>query len=266
MNTVLLEEMTWKDVEDYLKRENLIIVPIGSIEQHGPHLPLATDSINVQYLAEKAAQKCEVLVAPIIKYGISQNHIDFPGTLSLTPESLIHLIFDVCICCSHHGFKKILLLNGHGGNNATIDVAIIKLKNRLKDTIIGQAYITSLPDEKEDFLEDKIRYHADEGETSRVLVSAPNLVRMERAREEIPESSSGLFVFQEDQLFRQMTFYGLPRTKSVTKSGIFGNALLARLDKGRRLFENEIKGLVGEIEKLKAIDLRDYTEGWSTIF
>jgi creatinine amidohydrolase len=253
--------LSWKDIEEYLANQDLILLPIGSIEQHGPHLPLATDSIIAQYTAQRAAMECEVLVAPVIKYAISLNHIDFPGTLSLQPETLIQVAVDVCRCLSHHGFKKILIVNGHGGNNATIDVAIIKLKGQLRDTIIGQVYPGHLPKECEGVLEDDIRAHADEGETSRILAAAPQLVDMKRAKQEIPFSSSRLFSFQTSKILSQTTSYGLPRTKSVTQSGIFGNALLATPEKGKKLFEGEIKELVREIERLKAVDMKDYTEG-----
>ena len=266
MSIVLLEELSWKDVEEYLESQNLIVVPVGSIEQQGPHLPLGTDSILSQYIAEKAAAECQVLVAPMIKYGISHNHIDFPGTITVQPETLIQLIVDMCRCLSYHGFKKIILTNYHGVNSATIDVAIIKLKNDLQDTIIGQAYPGGLPEECEDVLEDKIRGHADEGETSKVLVVAPDLVRMDRAKKEYPVSTSGLISFDISEVLSQTTSYGFPRTKSVTKSGVFGAAELGTPEKGKKLLEPEIKQLVKEIERLKAVDLSDYTEGWPKIW
>ena len=261
MKMVLLEELSWKDVEEYLEEQNLILLPVGSIEQHGPHLPLATDSIIAQHIAEGAAKECGVLVAPPIKYAISLNHIDFPGTVSLQPETLIQVIWDVCRCLSHHGFKKILIVNGHGGNSATIDVAIIKLKGELRDTVIGQVYPGHLPKECEGLLEDDIRAHADEGETSRIMATAPHLVRRERAKQEIPHSTSGLFIFETSKILSQSISYGFPRTKAVSESGIFGNALLATPEKGVKLFDAEIRILVKEIERLKAVQMKDYTEG-----
>ncbi len=263
MRSVLLEELSWKDVENYLANGNLILLPVGSIEQHGPHLPVGTDSMIAQYLAEKAAQECNVLVAPAVKYAISLNHIDFPGTVTLRPETLIEVIADVCRCLSHHGFKKILIVNGHGGNNATLDVAIVKVKCELRDTIVGQVYPGHLPKECEGLLEDTMRAHADEGETSMILAIAPELVKMERAKQEIPVSSSGLFIFETSKILSQTTSFGLPRTKSVSPSGILGNASLGTPDKGKRLFDAQIKDLVGQIERLKAVNLKDYTEGGS---
>jgi creatinine amidohydrolase len=266
MNTVLIEELTWKDIEDYLLRDDLILLPVGSIEQHGPHLPLGTDSIDVQFVAVKAAERCNVLVAPILKYGISQHHMDFAGTISLTPDTLIQTIVEVCRCLAHHGFRKILLINGHGGNNASLDVSIIKMKNDLKDVIIGQVFLMSLHDGIKNLLEDKYRYHADETETSMMLATAPHLVKRERAIEEVPRSPSRLFMFDASQVFHQKTLFGAPRTKAVTDSGIFGDARLGTLDKGTRLIEAQVEGLAAEIEKLRAVNLKDYTEGFSKIF
>jgi creatinine amidohydrolase len=261
MKSALLEELSWFEVQEYLKSNDLIILPIGSIEQHGPHLPLATDSINVLYLATQAAASAEVLVAPIIKTGVSLNHIDFPGTISLQPENLTNIIIDVVRSLIHHGFKKIILLNGHGGNNSAIETAAIKLKVDFTKEIIGVLHSWLLCKEAASVLESPIRYHADEGETSRTLVSAKDLVRMDRAKSEIPTSKSGLFNFQITEVFKQVVFYGLPRTQTVTKSGIFGDASIASEKKGRALFEEMISNFIKEINRLKAVKLADYVEG-----
>lgn len=265
MDTVLLEELSWYDVKEYLNRENTIILPIASIEQHGPHLPLGTDSIDAEYIVKIAGEKSEVLVAPIIKYGISGNHIDFPGTITLSTDTLINLITDVCRSLTFHGFKKILILNGHGGNNATIDVAIVNLKTELPDTIVGQCYVGALFGASSEVLEDEIKYHADEGETSCILVAAPHLVKRDRIKQQTPQSKSGLFIFQGDELFAQTTFYNLPKTKAATPSGIFGNPPLASEEKGKYIIDKCVEVLVKEIEKLKAIDVSEFEEGWTKI-
>jgi creatinine amidohydrolase len=261
MDSVLLENLTWFDVKEYLKTESVILLPVGSIEQHGPHLPLATDSINVQHLAVKAAEASQVLVAPTIRPGVSFNHMKFPGTITLRPETLVELISDYVNCLVSHGFRKIILLNGHGGNNASIEIAAIKLKEQHPKVVIGVLHAWLLQKEGGKVLECPIQYHADEGETSEVLVSARHLVRMDRALEEIPHSRSGLFSFQISEVFNQTTFYGLPKTHTVTQSGIFGDATLATEEKGRVLFDEEITNLIREIENLKKLNLEDYVEG-----
>jgi len=261
MKSALMEELSWFDVQEYLKGDDLIILPIGSVEQHGPHLPLATDSINVLYLATQAATASGVLVAPTIKTGVSFNHFDFPGTLSVQPETLTSLIVDVVKSLIHHGFKKIILLNGHGGNNSAIETAAIKLKIDFTKQIIGVLHSWLLCKESADVLESPIRYHADEGETSRMLVSAGDLVNMDRAKLEVPHSKSGLFNFDIAEVFNQVVFCGLPRTQTVTKSGIFGDASIASAEKGQVLFKEMIENFIKEINRLKAVELEDYIEG-----
>jgi creatinine amidohydrolase len=261
MSSSLLENLTWFDVEQYLKKETVILLPVGSLEQHGPHLPLATDSINVTYLATRAAEVAQVLVAPTIKPGVSFNHMKFPGTMTLRPETLVELISDMVTSLVAHGFRKIILLNGHGGNNAAIETAAIKLKECHPKVVIGVLHSWLLSKESDRVLESPIRYHADEGETSRMLVSAKGLVRMDRAKKEIPHSRSGLFNFQISEVFNQTTFYGLPKTHTVTQSGIFGDATLATEEKGRIMFDEAIKNLTREIERLKSLNLEDYVEG-----
>ena len=261
MNRTLLENLTWLDVQEYLKKQNLVILPIGSFEQHGPHLPLSTDTINVQYLATQAAEACQVLVAPTIRVGVSFNHMHFPGTMTLQPETLVSVMADMVRSLVSHGFRKLILLNGHGGNNAAIEVAAIKLKEEYPKVVIGVLHSWLLSKEEGKVLESPIRYHADEGETSKMLVSAKPLVRMERAKKEIPQSRSGLFNFQISEVFNQVTFFGLPKTHTVTTSGIFGDATLATEEKGRFLFEEMVRNLIREIEKLKSLNLEDYVEG-----
>jgi len=261
MDSILLENLTWLDVQEYLKKENVILLPVGSLEQHGPHLPLATDSINVQFLAVNAAEACQVLVAPTVRPGVSFNHMKFPGTMTLRPETLVELISDMVNSLVSHGFRKIILLNGHGGNNAAIELAAIKLKENHPKVVIGVLHAWLLSKEGGKVLECPIQYHADEGETSEMLVSAKPLVRMERAIKEIPHSRSGLFSFQITEVFGQTTFYGLPKTHTVTQSGIFGDATLATEEKGRVLFDEEVKNLIQEIERLKKLNLEDYVEG-----
>lgn len=260
MDHVRLEHMTWVDCGEVLRDTDLVIVPIGAVEQHGPHLPLGTDWLNIEYAAVKAAKRCAVVVAPTIKTGISDNHMDFPGTITLRPETLVALIEDYCNSLSLHGFRRFVLLNGHGGNNAAINVAVIKLRRQLPGHIFGHVIAGLLKKRADDCLEDKLKYHADEGETSRMLVTAPELVRMDKAGEETPRSPSGLYAFGPSDLAVHNSFFGLPRTKACTSSGIFGNALLATPEKGEIVHEAIVKGLCDIIHAMRGVDLNRYDE------
>ncbi|MGY5858023.1 MAG: creatininase family protein, partial [Candidatus Thorarchaeota archaeon] len=116
----LLAKMTWPEVEEILKETDIVLVPVGSTEQHGPALPVDTDAyITTELtllLAEKIWSKQKVVVAPTMSFGYSPHHMDFKGTISLNESTLANVYVDICKSLDHHGFKKIILVNGHGGN------------------------------------------------------------------------------------------------------------------------------------------------------
>lgn len=122
-----LEYSTWCEVEHYLKTRKDIIIPIGSIEQHGPMGLIGTDSICPEVLAKGISKRKNVLIAPTIKFGMSQHHLSFPGTITLRPTTMIGLIKDVILSLTNHGFTHLFFLNGHGGNIASIKTAFSEI-------------------------------------------------------------------------------------------------------------------------------------------
>jgi creatinine amidohydrolase len=113
---ILWEEMTYKDIEKLTKTMNMVIVPIAACEQHGPHLPLAVDTIDCYEIAKRVSAKTGVPVVPPLMYGCSQSHGNFLGTLSIRPETLIRMISDIAEWLYRSNIRKILLLNGHMWN------------------------------------------------------------------------------------------------------------------------------------------------------
>ena len=109
----LLAEMGWPDVAAYLESDDRIILPIGSTEQHGRHLPLSTDILVPTELARHLGERTGVLVAPPLPYGMSLHHLGFPGSLSLRPETLAHVLEDLLRSLYCHGFRRVFVLNGH---------------------------------------------------------------------------------------------------------------------------------------------------------
>lgn len=255
-----LEKLTWVDCQAALEKIDTIIIPVGAVEQHGPHLPLGTDWIHAEYASLKAAERCGVIVGPTIKIGVSENHLDFPGTISFKPQTLILIIQDICRCLIKHGIRRFIFFNSHGGNKATLDVAVINLKTEFCHCIFGHVFAGQLKQAGHECLEDEFKYHADEGETSRMLVKAPELVHMGRALHEVPQSKSKLFAFSDKDKAEQVCFFGSPRTKSATRSGVFGNATLATREKGEILENAIIDGLSAVIEKVKSVNLDEYDE------
>jgi creatinine amidohydrolase len=213
-------------------------------------MPLITDSLMVTWVADQTATQVPgVLVAPTITYGVSHNHIDFPGTATLRVKTLKNLIKDVGRSLLGHGFKVLVLLNGHGGNNATVAVAAIELREET-GKIIANIYTPALVKKAYKTLECEINWHADEGETATMLVAAPELVDMSRAVREIPKPIP-LFEFTEEALSSSMVDLGLPKTKQVTQSGTIGDATLATREKGQRILDETVGNLVTTLHQLQ---------------
>lgn len=119
-----LAKLTWSDVETYLKHRSIIIIPIGSAEQHGPNGLLGTDALIANHLALALGERTSTLTAPCLNYGMSTYHLGFPGTITLKPTTLLLVITDLVESLLGHGFKKFFFVNGHGGNIANLQMAI----------------------------------------------------------------------------------------------------------------------------------------------
>jgi len=118
---MLWQDHTWPELADAARKGYLVVQPCGSTEQHGKHLPVDTDSAIVFEVAQRAADEVgRTLVLPCLHYGLSSHHLDFPGTVSLSLETYTTLFRDIARCVAHHGFKILILLNGHGGNTAAL--------------------------------------------------------------------------------------------------------------------------------------------------
>ncbi len=180
--TLVLQEMTWEDVREYLKTNDMVIIPLGSTEQQGPHLPLGNDFYEAFGIAKKISEKTGVIVAPLAFVGYSEYHMGFPGTVSVKTETLEQYLFECVSSLIHHGFKKIMFFNYHGGNN----IVQAKLIHRINHTTPATAVAIGIggtirkdvpPETYEKFFD----WHAGLGETSILLYLHPELVRMERA-------------------------------------------------------------------------------------
>jgi creatinine amidohydrolase len=180
---VLFEEIGWPDVEAYLKRDDRIMFVTGSCEQHGRHLSYATDYIIPYAIAKRVSEQTGVLVPPPLCFGMSVHHMEFPGTITLQPETWVAVLQDVIRSLHHHGFRRVLLLNGHGGNRAPINVALARVVNEIQDLQVKIGFWWEVPGVTEYIHE---QFHGDEQhasgvETALVLAVRPDCTRMERA-------------------------------------------------------------------------------------
>ncbi len=192
-----LPEMSWVEVEEALKKTDIVIVPVSSTEAHGPHLPLATDWLNGTEMARRtvailAEEGVDVVAGPTIPFGVTPSLMSFPGTICLRNRTAIELIKDVCRSLAHHGFKKIVLLLAHGGNYASMQVAAEELKGEIDSVVVFATSLKVTTDTYGKILRSDRpteEGHAGEAETARILAIAPELVQMERAEVFYPEKT-----------------------------------------------------------------------------
>jgi creatinine amidohydrolase len=118
---------TWQEVEEYLRSSDGIIVPIGSVEQHGPNGLIGTDHLDAEFVARGVGEAIGAAVAPTLAYGMSQHHLAFKGSATLRPSTLMLVVRDVVESFALHGFRKFFFINGHGGNVATVTAAFDEL-------------------------------------------------------------------------------------------------------------------------------------------
>lgn len=136
---MLLHLSTWQEVEEYLKRSQGIIIPIGSTEQHGPTGLIGTDAICAQVIARAVGEVTSGLVAPTINVGMALHHTSFPGTISLRPSTLMLVVQDYVTSLAKAGFRKFYFINGHGGNVHTLRAAFSEIYDYLANTNIAEA-------------------------------------------------------------------------------------------------------------------------------
>jgi creatinine amidohydrolase len=189
-----LPYLSWTQVTALPDRENTVIVlPVGAIEQHGPHLPCSVDSVISSGVLGKALERLPAEVrafglAPIT-YGKSDEHLHFPGTMTLTGPTLLATITELGESVYRAGFRKLLLANGHGGQPQVLEMAARELRLRHGDFVIVPYHVSRLPNSSGKYISDqerKLAMHAGHSETALMLALAPETVHMECAVANFP--------------------------------------------------------------------------------
>ena len=178
-----LAEMTWPAV-DAVSKDRPVVLPIAAVEQHGRHLPVFTDSMLLQEVVRRAAEVLhdQVVWAPLLWLGNSHHHLDFAGTLSAAPRTYLDVLGDLIDNLVFHGFRRVVLLNGHGGNIVPAQQAVFEVRQRTRarqDLLFLAATYWLLganPSQSESAITQESMGHACEWETSMILYLAPQLV------------------------------------------------------------------------------------------
>jgi creatinine amidohydrolase len=233
-----LADMTWREVEA-ADRSCVVLIPTGSLEQHGPALPLRTDSLIVTAVAEEVERRMpdRILLTPTLWLGSSDHHLKMPGTLSASFEVQIGALLDVVGCLVPHGFGKFYLLNGHGGNTAGNSLATRRLKAAHPNLTFGaMGYYDVVASKVAALMEgpQKELRHACEAETSLVMALRPDLVRRDKLRDDglVPDPPVKFGVHSFDE---------------VTEEGVLGYATYATPEKGKAILEAAVEGVLTEL-------------------
>lgn len=251
MEKIKIAEMSWDQVKNLLLKTDTVLVPIGSLEQHGPHLPLETDTILALEVARRAAEKAGVALTPAIPFGFSVEHINFPGTISLDPGTLMRVIEDVSRSLIHHGFKKIVIVNGHGGNAGVITATIQSLKGELKaDLALVNIWELAVSEfQKLRKSEPGKMGHADEFETSLLLAVDASKVRLDKIK--VEQQSKFSRALSLDPFILTDKVHVMWRTEEFSRNGVIGDPSKATREKGERLLNSMVENLVKFLMALK---------------
>ena len=191
---MLFEHLAGQDIREAAEKGSVAILPVGSIEIHGPHMPTGTDSLIVYGVAKLAARKADAVVLPPFYYAYVPENRHFPGTISLTAKTMLTLLEEVCDEIARNGFRKILILNGHGGNNEILRVFLRdSLAKKRKYAIYAMINPGALiRDLIEELTQGRTFGHACEVEASAGLYLFEDSIKMERIEREAKLGSTGL--------------------------------------------------------------------------
>lgn len=254
------EKLTWPEIGKAVAARKVIVMPVGSTEQHGPHLPLDVDVVCPAGIACEAARLVpdEVLVMPPLVHGYTAHVMDFPGTVNIHWEHLIKYVLDVGKSVAYHGFKKIVILNGHGSNAPNLDLAARRVNLETDAECIASNWWELLrvdPDFMPSWRESKFPggcAHACELETSVYLYFDEDSVRKERIVDGDCEFHRASSDFQWVDLFGAGAGTNVPWTASFTDSGVLGQATLATKEKGERAVKEAARQLARMITEFRA--------------
>ena len=236
-----MTEVDWSRLKahELRKRANenaVVILPIASIEQHGPHLPVMTDTRLGHEIAHRAARKAyeerPVVVTPVVWSGLSEHHMPFGGTLTLSHDTFRRVVRDLIEAISRHGFRDILISNSHGGNIVAMQQTLDELAPNCKATLVATTYVTEAGDELSQHLQDQPSVmHAGEAETSMMLVCEPELVDMANIDDIASPNEAGKFLSAGRGSYRWRPF------AHVTENGLAGNPARSTAEKGEKMLE-----------------------------
>lgn len=250
---ILWHEMTLIEFEEALQEQAMVILPIGSMEQHGPHLPVSVDINDSYSMALEAARRVDdlwIIVAPPVWSTFSPPHVAFPGTISLRLNTFVDMLMQICVSIYRQGFHKILILNGHGSNPVA---PICEQLAEDKVYVLGVTWWNLIAKELAEIGESPLggMSHACEAETSLQMVLQPDALRMELAvKHVIPPIIS---MAKHDLRDTGPVVYGFD-TRRQSESGVMGDATIASVEKGNLILDAVANKLIETMREYNQVN------------
>lgn len=259
MTKHLFREMTWPEVNECVRQRRVVLLPVGAIEQHGPHLPVDVDNTFVEHICGEAARRAPdaIVAMPPIHYGYNAHNMDFPGTIDIRMQHFMDYVCDIGESLAAQGFRRLILVNGHGSNAPLCDLAARKL------TVTTSAMAASINhwelgwDAIGSLLEGGpyAADHACEWETSEYLALRPDLVQHDKITDEVTAERGGpRWLYPDLNSAKKVHFMNW--WSKMNDSGVSGTPSKATAEKGRAMLESTIGQLVGVCR-----DFRDMPDG-----
>lgn len=262
MTKIRYDELTWPEMREAIASQPAVVLPFGTIEDHGPHLPLNTDNVIVEAICLEAAQRAEgeMLLMPLLSYGLNEHHMDFPGTISIDMQTLLSYVADVATSVARHGFSHLLIVNGHGSNAPVADLAARKVvletgivcgamsPNAAIDPTLAEPTLSAMRRSEPGGIA-----HAGEYETAMMLHLRPNLVQMNRAVRELGQIKLKYFNWDHPE---PSSLAWQDWWSRMSKSGVCGDPTVASAEFGRALFETTVENMVQFVRDFRTIPVR----------
>jgi creatinine amidohydrolase len=229
-------DLSFSEIKSKKRR---VIIPLGSIEQHGPHLPVTTDILIAEYIANQISKKIPAYVMPGIPYGVSYEHESF-FNISISSDSLSELLTQVCISLAENGFRSIIILNGHHGNMGVVQYVPQKVASKNPKLNVFSINYWNLIEREFD--------HAGFVETSLMLSINPKLVQMNKAKPGYSDKKRLHATYS--------TFLNNPSSFKITKNGVWGDPTKANSSDGRKIMSTAIKNIIRSIKELDELSTK----------
>ena len=244
---MLLENLAYPEVDAYLKEKDIILIPVGSVEQHSPYGLIGTDFIAAECIARETGTHMGIMVAPTLAYGISPHHMAFSGTATLMPETLVLVVQDIVKSFLSHGFRRIFFINGHGGNVNSIKAGLQRLKADNHPGIFGIISYYDYPemaDTNRELFDDKEGSHATPSEVAVTRCLRPKAFGNKATMEKEIEKPENHWPLSAEEMRR---FF---------PDGRMGSApWLATEKKGQMVIDRSVHALEKKLQKFLAMPL-----------